>query len=88
MGEGFYSHGLKKNSSRTIFGLFLYYIYIRTYHSKGQVLSFKTQDLVAFQKSDSKARKLKEGKLRKSRVRLLLRVTIDNHEQQKPVIHF
>ena len=59
-GGGYYNHGLKQILSYIFLAVSLHIsivLYIRTFHAKGIISTFKTLDLRAFQKSSPKARK-------------------------------
>ena len=89
---GYYNHGFKKIFPGRFLAVSLHIsilLYIRTSHARGHISSFKTLDLVAFQKSDPKARKLSASKfikekLKKMRGRPLWRATKRNTEQLEP----
>ena len=92
IGGGYYNHGLKKLFPGRFLTVSLHIsilLYIRTSDSRGNVSSFKTQDLGALQKSDPKARKssasefIKE-KLKKLRGGFLSRAAKRNSEQLEP----
>jgi hypothetical protein len=64
-GGGYYNHGLKQIFPGRFLAVSLHIsilLYIRTSHSRGNVSSFKTLDLGAFQKSDPKAQKSSASK--------------------------
>ena len=74
MGVGYYNQGLNKIFSGRFLAVYLHIsilLYIRTFHSRGKVSSFKTQDLVAFSKLNPKARKLSALKFIRKKMKKL-----------------
>ena len=81
MGGGYCNHGLKKIFPGRFMAVSLHIsslLYIRTSHSRGNVFSFKTQDMEAFQKSNPKARKSSASKFIKEKLKKLAPLPMTN----------